>query len=178
MNGRLEVAISVYDYAHVSPETLTAAESDAVRIFRQARIETIWVNCLPKTERIDLKECVQVDATHLMLKILPRAITVEDRDHRDVLGSALLDERGAGFYAYAFYDRVQRVAEEHRLGHTLLGNVLAHEIGHLLLESKSHAVSGIMSAHWNGDELRRISEGTMFFTPDQCRALRDRVSVW
>jgi hypothetical protein len=86
---------------------------------------------------------------------------VGDRD--DVLGDALLDERGVGYYAYAFYDRVQRIAEEHGLGHALLGNVLAHEVGHLLLGSKSHSVSGIMAAHWNGEELRRVSEGTMFF---------------
>lgn len=175
VNASPEVTISVYDYAHVSPEALAAAESDARRIFRQAGVETVWVTCLPKPERMQLKGCHLVDATHLTLKILPLAISVQVRDRTDVLGYAVVDEKGGGFYAYAFYDRVQRVAEEHRLGHTLLGDVLAHEIGHLLLESKSHAISGIMSAHWNGDELRRISEGTMFFTPSQSRVLRDRV---
>jgi hypothetical protein len=177
VNTSPEVTISVYDYAHVSAKTLAAAESDARRIFRQAGIATVWVTCLPKPERIQLKGCCLVDATHLTLKILPHAISVQARDRDDVLGYALVDEKGAGFYAYAFYDRVQRVAEERQLGHTLLGDVLAHEIGHLLLESKSHAISGIMSAHWNGDELRRISEGTMFFTPSQSRVLRDRVGL-
>ena len=110
------------------------------------------------------------------MKILPRAINAHIRDRKDVLGDALVDEKGVGFYAYAYYDSVQRVAKDHKLGHTLLGNVLAHEIGHLLLGSKSHTVSGIMSAHWNGDELRRISEGSMFFTRSQFRMLRDRVS--
>jgi hypothetical protein len=177
MPSTREVTISIYDYAHVLPEALTASENDAVRIFRQAGIETVWVNCLPKAGSVDLKLCDQVDALHLVLKVLPRAIIVEVRDRTDVLGTALLDEKGAGFYAYAFYDRVQRVAEEHRLGHSRLGNVLAHEIGHLLLKSKSHAVSGIMSARWNVDELRKLSEGTMFFTPGQCRALRDHVGA-
>jgi hypothetical protein len=169
------MTISVYDYAHVSPEILAAAEGDARRIFREAGVETVWVTCLPKPEKIEFNGCYLVDATHLMLKILPHAISVQVRDRTDVLGNALVDEKGAGFYAYAFYDRIQRVAEEHRLDHALLGDVLAHEIGHLLLGSQSHAVSGIMSAHWNGDELRRISEGTMFFTPSQSRVLRDRV---
>jgi hypothetical protein len=36
------VAISVYDYAHVSTGLLTAAEEDAQRVFRQAGVETIW----------------------------------------------------------------------------------------------------------------------------------------
>ena len=169
------VTISVYDYAHVTAEFLAAAEGDAGRIFRQVGVETVWINCLPKPAKIELPTCYLVDATHLMMKILPRAINAHVRDRKDVLGDALVDENAVGFYAYVFYDSVQRVAEEHRLGHILLGDVLAHEIGHLLLGSRSHTVSGIMSAHWNGDELRRISEGTMFFTPSQSRMLRDRV---
>jgi hypothetical protein len=172
---RPEVTISVYDYAHVPAEFLAAAEGDARRIFRQVGVDTVWINCLPNEEKIELPTCYSVDATHLMMKILPRAINAHVRDRKDVLGDALVDEKGVGFYAYAFYDSVQKLAEEHRLGHTLLGNVLGHEIGHLLLGSRSHTVSGIMSAHWNGDELRRISEGTMFFTPSQSRMLRDRV---
>ena len=172
---RPAVTISVYDYSHVPAEFLAAAEGDAGRIFRQVGVETFWINCLPKPEKIEIPTCYSVDATHLMMKILPRAVNAHVRDRKDVLGDALVDEKGVGFYAYAFYDSVQRVAEEHRLGHTLLGGVLAHEIGHLLLGSKSHTVSGIMSAHWNGNELRRISEGTMFFTPSHFRMLRDRV---
>jgi hypothetical protein len=157
---RPAVTISVYDYAHVPAEFLAAAEGDAGRIFRQVGVETFWINCLPKPEKIELPTCYSVDATHLMMKILPRAINAHVRDRKDVLGDALVDEKGVGFYAYAFYDGVQRVA---------------HEIGHLLLGSKSHSVSGIMSAHWNGDELRRISEGTMFFAPSAFRMLRGRV---
>ena len=52
--------------------------------------------------------------------------------------------------------------EQHR-GVSVLGYVLTHEIGHLLLGSNSHSVSGIMSPHWNDEELRRISEGTLLF---------------
>jgi hypothetical protein len=175
LRARPEVTISVYDYAHVSTELLQAAEDEARRIFRQAGVQTFWVNCLPKPERIESNGCYFVDATHLMLKILPHAISTPVRDRTNVLGDALVDEKGAGYYAYAFYDRVQKVAEEHRLGHALLGDVLAHEIGHLLLGSNSHTVSGIMSAHWNGEELRLISEGAMFFAPSQSWLMRDRV---
>jgi hypothetical protein len=110
-----------------------------------------------------------------MMKILPRAISAQARDRSDVLGTALLDEKGVGYYAYVFYDSVQRIAEERKLGHAMLGDVLAHEIGHLLLGSNSHSVSGIMSAHWHGEELRRISEAAMLFTPSQSRMLRDRL---
>ena len=174
--ARPELSISVYDYAHVSAEVLAEAEQGARRIFQQAGVETIWVTCLPKPENIESNACDSVNMTHLVLKILPHAFSTQVRDRINVLGDALVDEKGVGYYAYAFFDRVQRVAEEHRLCRALLGDVLAHEIGHLLLGSKSHAVSGIMSAHWNGEELRRISEGTMFFSPNQSRLMRDRVA--
>lgn len=173
--ARLEVSVSVYDYAHILPELLAAAEQDARRIFQQAGVETVWATCLPKPEKIESNLCYIVNSNHFVVKILPHAINAQVRDRINVLGDALVDEKGVGFYAYAFYDRVQTVAEEHRLGHALLGDVLAHEIGHLLLGSKSHTVSGIMSAHWNGEELRRISEGSMFFGPNQSRLMRDRV---
>jgi len=171
-----QVAISVYDYARVSTRLLAAAAEDAQRVFRQAGVETVWATCLPKPEKTESDGCYAVDANHLMLKILPRAIAAHVRDRGDVLGTAIVDERGVGFYAYVFYDHVQRLAEERKLGHALLGDVLAHEIGHLLLGSNPHSVSGIMSAHWYGEELRRISEAAMFFAPSQSRMMRDRVA--
>jgi hypothetical protein len=170
-----DITISVYDYAYVSPTLLAAAEEDARRIFRQAGIETVWAACFPKPEKLQPNNCYTVDANHLMMKILPRAISAQARNRNDVLGTALVDEKGIGYYAYVFYDSVQRVAEERNLGHAMLGDVLAHEIGHLLLGSNSHSVSGIMSAHWYGEELRRISEAAMLFTCSQSRMLRDRL---
>ena len=173
---RPQVAISVYDYAHVSAGLLAAAEEGARRVFRQAGVETVWATCFPKPEKVEPDGCSAVDANHLMLKILPRAIAAPVRERSDVLGTAIMNEKGVGFYAYIFYDRVQRIANERKLGHALLGDALAHEIGHLLLGSNSHSVSGIMSAHWYGEELRRISEEAMFFAPNQSRMMRDRVA--
>jgi len=110
-----------------------------------------------------------------MLKILPDAKSMPVRDRVDVLGISPLDESGVGFYGYVFYDRIQQLAEKRKLARTLLGHVLAHEIGHLLMRSTSHSISGIMSGRWTGDELRRISEGTMPFTALESNVMRDRL---
>jgi hypothetical protein len=93
----------------------------------------------------------------------------------DVLGTAYPDEKGAGYFAYVFYDRIQELAQRRRLGHALLADVMAHEIGHLLLGSTSHSASGIMCAHWNYEELRKVSEGAMSFIPSQSRIMLDRL---
>jgi hypothetical protein len=99
------------------------------------------------------------------------------RTRTDVLGTSYPDEKGAGYFAYPFYDRIQELAQRRRLGHALLADVMAHEIGHLLLGSTSHSASGIMCAHWNYEELRNVAEGTMSFVPAQSRVMRDRLRV-
>jgi hypothetical protein len=170
-----EVSISVHDYADVPTVLLSAAEDQAREIFRHAGLETVWLNCSPKLERIEPKSCYFSDTTHLTLKISPHAVNAQVRDRIDVLGTAYPDENGAGYFAYVFYDRVQELAQRRRLGHALLADVMAHEIGHLLLGSNSHSISGIMCAHWSDKELRNISEGAMSFVPAQSRIMRDRL---
>jgi hypothetical protein len=174
---RTEVHISVYNDAGVPTELLAAAEVQVHRIFQRAGVETLWGNCSRGAQNTQPAGCHVVGSNYLVLKILPRAMGAQVRDRTDVLGTATLDERGVGFYGYAFYDRIQRMAEERRLAHALLGHVLAHEIGHLLLRSNSHSVSGIMSARWTGEELRRLSEGGMFFTPLESKVMADRLST-
>jgi hypothetical protein len=172
-----ELHISVQDSANVHPELLAAAEAEVHRIFQQAGVETLWRNCSETVEKSQPAGCHVVGSTFLMLKILPDAMSMQVRDRVDVLGIAPLDEKGVGFYGYVFYDRIQQLAEKRRLAPTLLGHVLAHEIGHLLLRSGTHSISGIMSGRWAGGELRRISEGAMFFDPHESKVMRDRLST-
>jgi hypothetical protein len=169
------VTISVHDYADVPGPLLVLAETQASRIFRHAGLETIWFTCGPRVEAVESKACYLSDPTHLVLKILSHAVVKHVRDRNDVLGSALLDENGIGYNAYAFYDSVRSLADRRGFSHELLGVVFAHEIGHLLLGSHSHSVSGVMCARWQGRELLDISEGTMSFLPAQSRSMRDRL---
>jgi hypothetical protein len=170
-----EVSISVHDYADVPTPLLAAAEDQAREIFRRAGLETVWLNCSPKLEKVEPRSCYFSDTTHLTLKIRPRATNAAVRDRIDVLGTAYPDDKGTGFFAYVFYDRIQELAQRRGLGHALLADVMAHEIGHLLLGSTAHSTSGIMCAHWNYEELRNVAEGAMSFIPAQSRIMQDRM---
>jgi hypothetical protein len=124
----------------VAPTPLLAAAEDQAReIFRRAGVETVWLNCSPKLEKVEPRSCYFSDSTHLTLKIIPHAMNAQVRNRIDVLGTAYPDEQGAGYFAYVFYDRIQELAQRLRLGHALLADVMAHEIGHLLLGSTSHS---------------------------------------
>jgi hypothetical protein len=162
----------------VAPTPLLAAAEDQAReIFRRAGVETVWLNCSPKLEKVEPRSCYFSDSTHLTLKIIPHAMNAQVRNRIDVLGTAYPDEQGATYFAYVFYDRIQELAQRLRLGHALLADVMAHEIGHLLLGSTSHSAGGIMCAHWNYEGPRNVAEGVMSFLPAQSRIIRDRLRV-
>ena len=170
-----EVTIFVYDYANIPPLRLVAAEAEARRIFGLAGVKTVWVSCSQKREESGPSDCSTVDATHLVLKIISGKTTIHVRDRDEVLGDALLANNGMGYYAYAFLDHIETL--EQHLGFPVLGYVFAHEIGHLLFGSNAHSVNGIMSPHWNGPELQRISEGSLLFLPNESRILRERLRL-
>ena len=54
----------------------------------------------------------------------------------------------------------------------LLGCVIVHELGHLLLGRDSHSATGLMSAVWQVNELRQASQGILFFTDNQQNRIR------
>ena len=91
-----------------------------------------------------------------------------------VFGEAFLGPDGKGAYADVFFDRLRQASGMPNIAQ-LLGAVSAHELGHLLLGSHSHALNGIMEPTWTSESLRRISMGTLTFTPDQQRSIRSRV---
>jgi hypothetical protein len=86
----------------------------------------------------------------------------------NALGSALLLDDGAAYYAYAYYDQIQQVTDSRRVGNELLAAVFVHEIGHVLLHTNSHSPIGIMNARWTGDELRQVSEGALSLLRPVC----------
>ena len=84
----------------------------------------------------------------------------------------LLSDDGTGCYSDVFYDRIadrstQMIGSNVGAWRTSWENVMAHELGHLLLGSNSHAGAGIMRARWQGEELRRVSRSGLWFTNDE-----------
>lgn len=171
------ITISVQNYADVPPNILAKAEAEARRNFQQAGIQTVWVNCSlsPEVEKVDAAGCSIVNSTHAVLKIVQVPIHPQFAESSDVLGAALVSENKTINYAYAYYGRIQKLNRFGGMEYAPLAAVFTHEIGHLLLQSRSHSLSGIMSARWDNDEFRQISRGAMRFTPDESKLMRSLV---
>jgi hypothetical protein len=91
---------------------------------------------------------------------------------------AFLSAEGKGCYSDVFYDRATELHANWNVGLAdILGNVMAHELGHLLLGSNSHAGTGIMRAHWQGEELRHLSRGSLWFTNEQGDHMRGNLTA-
>ena len=121
-------------------------------------------------------DCGLVDwPDHLALRIVAHS----PRFPNEVFGVAFLSAEGVGCYSDVFYDLATGLHAESNVGvANILGNVIAHELGHLLLGSNSHALSGIMKARWENEELKRMAKGGLFFTAEQAEHIRERLVAW
>jgi hypothetical protein len=58
----------------------------------------------------------------------------------------------------------------------ILGHVIAHEMGHALLNTDKHTDTGIMRAIWDMDDLFEGARGRLVFTPNQTEVMRTEVA--
>ena len=92
------------------------------------------------------------------------------------LGEAVGDSRThKGSFATVFADRIWSTSD--RAGanpRDVLGWVIAHEIGHLLVGTNYHARQGLMRGVWTDLELRRPIGLEWHFSPSEARRMRAR----
>jgi hypothetical protein len=169
-----QVTVFVTDRAGATPRLVAAAEQNAARVFQQAGVDVAWVNCSGSPEVPADVQCGQEITTgDLVVRILARARTLPP----GVFGVSFVDN-SAGVYADVFFNPIQQlrdVNEEIPLA-AILGDVMAHELGHLLLGSNAHSRDGIMQPHWNAEQLHRVALGQMRFTKEQAAKLQNRIA--
>jgi hypothetical protein len=78
-----------------------------------------------------------------------------------------------GIHVAIFNERVERFSQTALATvPKLLGNAMAHEIGHVLLESTEHSSAGIMKARWGKADIQTMAARFLEFTEDQAVVLR------
>jgi hypothetical protein len=102
------------------------------------------------------------------MRILPAPVL--DKFQDSVFGFAIHPVLASVYYEFALR-RAQRDDVEFELP-IILGCVMAHELGHLLLGSNSHSDKGIMLPRWEANQVRQLMMGTLLFTPDQSKLMR------
>src|SRR6266481_3529756 len=169
------ITVAIYDDMHLSPQVLADAEDEAMRVYRKAGVAISWVEC--KSARMKAEADVRCQdspsATHLNLRIVQHASKASD----GVFGVAFLSAEGTGAYTDVSYNSAEELDQQWHVGLArLLGHVMAHELGHLLLGSNAHSRQGIMCPSWHGDELHLASMGALLFSQEQARFMRERLA--
>lgn len=173
------VTLRVYNYANASRTILLASETETAGILARAGITARWIDC-PTSHAAwqDFPEChLPRTGADYMVSILPQAMSSLVPKTGDPLGNADdtdLDPRRAAI----FYDRIRALAGGDTAPfQVLLGRVMAHEVGHLLLGRNAHARTGIMKAAWSDGELSGQAGSAMVFTAAQALRMKARIET-
>jgi hypothetical protein len=174
--ARLPLTLHVVSMADVSEPIISAAKKHVDDIFKGAGVEVGWDagNGLRLT-------VILVEAAKIRL---------------DPLGHGMkglaIGNRGEGARrVYVFVDRIEEQAQKlfrsarnepgafdlramDREGTeaVILGIVIAHEVGHLLLPEGSHTSAGIMSAQMHNGDVDKAFNANLLFLPNQIELIR------
>jgi hypothetical protein len=171
----LRISIYVYNGGQVPTRTLRKAEDGATRIFEKTGIKITWREPKPPVSEGGGSPDPWVP-TNIEVRIFKRPMINEVPVKEEVTGFVWSFETNI---AAILYDRVQDLAASKRADvATILGIVMAHEIGHLLLRSHEHSSEGVMRQNWPPGDLQSAAQGRLHFTAEQSQRMRDEVLRW
>jgi hypothetical protein len=171
--SELRVLVNVYNGVNVSSSELSRAERKAEKIFLNAGIQLTWTTGLLAADLNDNATNLRWNAASLQLRLWTRAAAGNRPTSSETLGLCLSLEHGD---AVILADAIQKRAVVGKIHFAdLLGLVIAHELGHLLLRSADHSADGIMQARWGKKELNDGECGYLRFTPAEAESMRSEV---
>lgn len=171
-----EITIHLYNLSGVSEAVLDGAIREASRIFRTAGADLVWERGNPDAEEAHASDRSGKPVTagrrrrYLVVRIgkgltfgVPAA----------ALGESLPYAK-SGISTTIFQERVESLCEREGLDlSALLGYVMAHELGHVILSLDVHTARGIMRARLGAVEYRLAGWGQLRFDPEQEAKIRD-----
>jgi hypothetical protein len=174
-DSSLTITVQVDNYSQASPSVLVSAEREASRILGEAGLRAVWLECPMKPSTADSQGPYQKapDATDIRLRILPAPVQNKFQD--TVFGFAIHPVLATVYYDFAV--RRARSDDAEFEVPIILGCVIAHELGHLLLGSNSHSDTGIMQPRWQPYQFRQLMMGTLLFTTEQFKLMREQAQM-
>jgi hypothetical protein len=168
--------VGVYNYAGVGALRLQEAEGEAGRLFARAGVGIAWAKCALVHQAVE--HYPQCSSPDVVLRILPDSMAARLGPHTEALGESFAPTGpGHGWDANVFYSRVLDMSSPSGLDFALvLGEVAAHELGHLLL-GPGHTRGGIMQAKWSPEVLKQASRGELQFDTSEAASLKEAVKM-
>jgi hypothetical protein len=173
----INLSVSVFNDASVSPSVLAQAEDTATFVMRQAGVSLSWLDCGARRVSPSAAGCSAISfPQHFSIRLVSKAAPSKVASAKeDIFGQSFQNAAGEGSYAIVNFPSLAsfRATEVVRTG-DLLGLVIAHELGHLLLGKESHSATGLMCGNWQQPELHQAARGKLLFTHQQSDLIRSR----
>jgi len=165
------INVLVYNYAKVPSGVLATAQREAQKILAAAGALIVWVDCLEKPPSSESKELCQRgwSAQTPGLRLLSGHVT------------RMYGDREFGFatipvLATVNYERIAAWYGRDDAPYVLpvmLGCVMAHELGHLLLRDLGHSTIGVMQPQLGNEQMRQALTARLRFTSQQAKLIRE-----
>ncbi|HUK35532.1 MAG TPA: hypothetical protein VLV86_16560 [Vicinamibacterales bacterium] len=172
------VTVQIHDYAHLKSDSLSKAEDIVTRTYKRVGVGIEWLGVLQqdgsRAHRGPGGEEARTPIAQLTINILTPAMAKRGGVADDVLGFvAVPPEGGMGRIGYVVYERVRDVASGGPASESdILGVVVAHDIGRLILGAGSGTHNGIMNRNWDRRDLEKVDPLTLEFTLPEIDRLR------
>jgi hypothetical protein len=158
------IRVLLYNDAGVPAEALDRAQREVADLFARSNIAFTWIS---------LGTC---EPSCLRIRIVSKPLRGDSTRNPKVVGLAPGTREVRGALAFAFYDRIREYSGQLGLDASqMLGLVMAHELGHLLLPYGAHSLAGIMRPSWDRVQVDDAARGTLRFTADQGALIRERL---
>lgn len=152
------LAVRIYNNVGISPDDLRIATLEAETILQAAGVTVSWMECWHRDAQPAGAPDIcggPLEGTALTLR-LPVPASVRTSKVVSMGYSLVRLEDRAPFLATVYSDLVSTVARNANVdSRILLGRAIAHEIGHLLLNTTRHADTGLMREKWTRGELQK-----------------------
>lgn len=172
------VTVQIRDYVHMKSESLSKAREIVTRVYKRVGVGIEWMGVMQpadgRTTNPRAVEEARLPIAQLTINILTPAMAKRGHVADDVLGFvAVPPEGGMGRIGYVVYERVREVAAGGSSSTSdILGVIIAHDIGRLILGAGSGTHTGLMNRQWDRRDLEQVNPLTLEFTPPEIDRIR------
>jgi len=162
--------ILVFNYSSAPAVILIKATAETSQIFARSGIRLAWTYCPLRPSAASQVACQSEPAPgEIRVRVLGGHLNNTFRD--SVFGFA-----NAPTFATVYYDSAQLLVKTTTDSDStlpiVLGCLIAHEIGHLLLGESQHTAGGIMQARWDIHQIQQLMKGALQFTSEQAMRMQ------
>ncbi len=169
MDAQMNVALC--DGGQVHASLLRSARAETEFVFGSAGIRIIWTAC-GSFESLAAASPAPVFVVRLRTDTPRQPV---GSSSLDTMGRAFLARNKGGSLADAYLPAIEGNAKLYDIeSGELLGCVIAHELGHLLLGS-GHSADGLMRSGWRGTEARNVVRRWLKFNTSQAARMQSEL---